>query len=72
MGSSEEEAAFALASAGGDGGRQSSAPVKRVRLSDLYSDSRVATEPLQPQVGLEPSARWHAMCTMHLTNSHTT
>lgn len=52
MGSSEEEAAMAAASAGGGDGRHSGgAPVKRVRLSDLYSDSRVATEPLQPQVG---------------------
>ena len=64
MGSSEGEAAFAAASAGGSGGdgRQGSggAQVKRVRLSDLYSDSRVATELLQPQV--DDLSSLHSVC----------
>ena len=42
--SSDEEAAFAAA------GAEGRAPVKRVRLTDLYSDNRVATEPMQRQV----------------------
>ena len=44
LGSSDEDAALAAAAAEGR------APVKRVRLTDLYNDSRGSTDPLQPQV----------------------